>query len=206
MSISQLLKESSKQQHEQAESSKFIVELMRGQLNLDSYKRYLTNLAWLYLKLESKVQEGEAVATSEQLWDQRLNRLESISKDLGALGVENWRETTEPSKAMRSYIEHIRCLDGKSDHKLIAHHYTRYLGDLSGGQAISALVSRHYGATPEQLNFYKFTEIGDLVRFKEHYRKVLDGLQFSKKQIDELVQEVQLAFEFNQKVFEDLAN
>lgn len=206
MSIAKLLKESSKAQHEQAETSKFVVELMRGQLNLDAYKRYLANLAWLYLALEAKIQEGEPVATSEALWDERLNRLESITKDLDALGVQNWQHTTEPSEAMQSYIQHIEALDGKSDHKLIAHHYTRYLGDLSGGQAISALVARHYGATQEQLNFYRFTEIEDLVRFKEHYRGVLDGLQFSNKQIDELVLEVQLAFAFNQKVFEDLAN
>lgn len=206
MSIAKLLKESSKSQHEQAETSKFVVDLMRGQLNLDAYTRYLTNLAWLYLALEAKIQEGEPVATSEAIWDERLNRLESITKDLDALGVQNWQRTTEPSEAMQSYIQHIEALDGKSDHKLIAHHYTRYLGDLSGGQAISALVARHYGATQEQLNFYRFTEIEDLVRFKEHYRGVLDGLQFSNKQIDELVLEVQLAFEFNQKVFEDLAN
>ena len=206
MSIAKLLKESSKAQHEQAETSKFVVELMRGQLNLDAYKRYLANLAWLYLALEAKIQEGEPVATSEAIWDERLNRLESITKDLDALGVQNWQHTTEPSEAMQSYIQHIEALDGKSDHKLIAHHYTRYLGDLSGGQAISALVARHYGATQEQLNFYRFTEIEDLVRFKEHYRGVLDGLQFSNKQIDELVLEVQLAFAFNQKVFEDLAN
>lgn len=206
MSISQLLKESSKPQHEQAETSKFIVELMRGQLNLDAYKRYLTNLAWLYLALEAKVQEGEPVATSEALWDERLNRLDSITKDLEALGITNWQQTTSPSAAMTSYIQHIEALDGRSDHKLIAHHYTRYLGDLSGGQAISALVARHYGATADQLSFYRFTEIEDLVRFKEHYRGVLDGLQFSEKQIEELVKEVQLAFEFNQRVFEDLAN
>jgi heme oxygenase len=206
MSISKLLKESSRPQHEQAETSKFVVELMRGQLNIDAYKKYLTNLAWLYLTLEAKIQEGEPVATSEALWDERLNRLEAIGKDLDALGIHNWQQTTEPSKAMRSYIDHIESLDGKSDFKLIAHHYTRYLGDLSGGQAIAALVARHYGATSEQLNFYRFTEIEDLVRFKEHYRNILDGLQFSAKQIDELVQEVQLAFEFNQKVFEDLAN
>ena len=205
MSISQLLKDSSRTQHDQAETSKFIVELMRGQLNLDSYKRYLTNLAWLYLALEAKIQEGEPVATSEELWDARLSRLNSITSDLEALGVPDWQQTTSPSSAMKSYIEHINKLDGKADPKLIAHHYTRYLGDLSGGQAISALVARHYGASQEQLSFYRFTEIEDLVRYKEHYRRVLDGLQLSKKQIDDLVNEVQLAFEFNQKVFEDLA-
>ena len=204
MSISKLLRESSKPQHQEAENSTFIVELMKGQLNVDAYKKYLVNLAWLYLALEEKIQEGEPAPSTEMLWDARLNRLNAISEDLAQLGIENWQETTEPSMAMKSYIDHIKSLNGKSDHKLIAHHYTRYLGDLSGGQAIAALVARHYGISREQLNFYSFTEIEDLVRYKEHYREVLDSLQFSEKQINELVEEVQLAFSFNQKVFEDL--
>lgn len=205
MSISKLLRESSRPQHKEAESSQFIVELMRGQLNLDSYKKYLVNLAWLYKALEEKVSEGEAAPSTELIWDARLNRLDSISKDLESLGVSNWEETTQPSSAMKSYIEHIGTLSGKSDHKLIAHHYTRYLGDLSGGQAIASLVARHYGVSRENLNFYSFTEIDDLVRYKEHYREVLDSLQFSQRQIEELVEEVQLAFSFNQRVFEDLS-
>jgi len=204
--ISTLIRESSKPQHKEAESSGFIVELMRGQLNVDAYKTYLVNLAWLYLALESKIQQGEPAPSTEELWDERLNRLQSISRDLAALGIENWQETTSPSQSMQSYIDHINSLDGKSDHKLIAHHYTRYLGDLSGGQAIAALVARHYGVSRDQLNFYSFTEIEDLVRYKEHYREVLDSLQFSQKQIEELVEEVQLAFRFNQRVFEDLGS
>lgn len=204
-SISTLLRESSRPQHTEAENSGFIVELMRGQLNIDAYKTYLVNLAWLYLALESKIKEGEPAPSSEKLWDERLDRIESISRDLENLGIQNWRETTSPSVSMQSYIDHINSLDGKSDHRLIAHHYTRYLGDLSGGQAIAALVARHYGVTREQLNFYSFTEIDDLVRYKEHYREVLDSLQFSQKQVDELVREVQLAFELNQAVFEDLS-
>jgi len=204
MSIAQLLRESSRPQHTQAENTTFITQLMRGQLNMDAYAKYLTNLAWLYEALEAKVSEGKAFESSEPIWDSRLNRLASIDSDLAALGLVDWRTSTKPSTAMVSYIEHINSLDGRADHRLVAHHYTRYLGDLSGGQAIAALVSRNYGAKPEQLTFYNFTEIKDLVRYKEGYRAALDGLMISAKQIDELVREVQIAFEFNQRVFEDL--
>ena len=106
---------------------------------------------------------------------------------------------------MKSYIAHLESLQGKADPRLVAHHYTRYLGDLSGGQAIASLVARNYQATPDQLTFYKFDEIDDLVRFKESYRTNLDSLELSNDQVVELVSEVRLAFEFNQKVFEDLA-
>lgn len=204
--IAELLRTASRPQHQQAENSSFITELMTGKLNLEAYAKYLTNLAWLYETLEAKVAEGQAYPSSEQIWDSRLDRLESITADLEALGVHDWRNTTQPSKAMASYVDYIKTLDGKSDFRLIAHHYTRYLGDLSGGQAIAALVGRHYGATADQLSFYRFLQIDDLVRFKESYRESLNGLQISDAELDALVREVQLAFEFNQQVFEDLAN
>lgn len=203
--IAETLKTASRPQHESAESSTFITALMRGALDLAAYKKYLINLAWLYEALESKVAQGEPFSSSEPLWDSRLNRLDSITRDLEALGVADWRVETKPSNAMASYISHLDQLQGKSDLRLIAHHYTRYLGDLSGGQAIAALVARHYGATPEQLTFYRFAEIDDLVRYKEAYRANLDSLNLDDAQIQDLVDEVKKAFEFNQRVFEDLA-
>jgi heme oxygenase len=204
--IAETLKTASRPQHESAESSTFITALMRGALDLEAYKRYLINLAWLYEALESKVAQGDPFSSTEPLWDARLNRLISITQDLEALGVSNWKATTKPTNAMASYIAHLEQLKGKSDLRLVAHHYTRYLGDLSGGQAISALVARHYGATPEQLTFYRFNEIDDLVRYKETYRANLDSLVISQAQLEELVDEVKKAFEFNQRVFENLAS
>ncbi len=181
------------------------MDLMQGKLNLEAYAKYLTNLAWLYESLEAKVRSGSAFTSSEDIWDEKLVRLDAITQDLEALGVHDWKNTTSPSTAMTSYIEHINSLEGKSDFRLVAHHYTRYLGDLSGGQAIAALVGRHYGATSDQLNFYRFQQIDDIVRYKDSYRAALDSLEISSEQIEELVKEVQLAFAFNQKVFEDLA-
>lgn len=203
--IAETIKQASRSQHREAENSSFIMQLMQGKLNLTAYAKYLANLAWLYEALERKVREGDAFSGSEPIWDEKLDRLEAITQDLEALGIHDWKNTTEPSKAMSSYIEHINSLDGKSDFRLIAHHYTRYLGDLSGGQAIAALVSRHYGASTEQLSFYRFQQIDDIVRYKDSYRSALDALPITSEQIDELVREVQLAFEYNQKVFEDLA-
>jgi heme oxygenase len=204
--IAEIIKNASRPQHKEAEGSTFIMDLMQGKLSLEAYAKYLTNLAWLYESLEAKVRTGAAFASSEGLWDEKLDRLDAITQDLEALGIHDWKNTTKPSSAMASYIEHINSIEGKSDLRLVAHHYTRYLGDLSGGQAIAALVGRHYGATQEQLNFYRFTKIEDIVRYKDSYRSALDSLEISSEQIEELVQEVQLAFAFNQRVFEDLAS
>ena len=202
--ISAVLREASRQQHEEAENSTFIVQLMGGELDLAAYTTYLIQLAWLYAELESRTTVGEAFASSESLWSPDLLRGSSIDHDLRALGVTDWRSTTAPTPAMTRYCTHLAAIGDRSNPRLIAHHYTRYLGDLSGGQAIARLVARHYNATPDQLTFYSFEGIPEPVRFKEAYRSSLDSLQLNDEQLAELVAEVQLAFTFNQNVFDDL--
>lgn len=201
--LSELVRDASRQQHIDAENSTFISQLMKGELDLAAYTRYLANLAWLYGALEKQVATGTAFPSSENLWDDRLVRSDSIRGDLEQLGVAN-PDSVTPTPAMREYVDHINSLHGKADFRLVAHHYTRYLGDLSGGQAIAALVARHYGATEDQLSFYRFEQIPDLVRFKKSYRSILDGLALTSEEREELVDEVKLAFTFNQRLFEDL--
>jgi heme oxygenase len=200
LTTSQLLRESTRPQHEEIENTSFVTQLMKGELDTEAYTKYLNSLAWVYETLEAKIAQGIDLAGSQTIFDPRLNRIESISKDLKNLGVSDWK-AANPSNVIKDYMTHINSL---SDHKLIAHHYIRYLGDLSGGQAIAALVKRHYGITEEQLSFYRFDEIEDIVRFKESYREALDNLDLSENQLTELVEEAKLAFRYNQRVFEDL--
>lgn len=178
---------------------------MKGELSLNDYSAYLANLAHIYEALESTANRNTPLASSELLWDSRLARFACIEADLESLGYVNWRTSFEPTPGTQRYVAHLNSISGLDDVRLIAHHYTRYLGDLSGGQAISALVARHYGATPNQLSFYQFPEIDNIVRYKESYRDALDGLTLDDDQLSDLVAEVALAFELNQQIFDGLA-
>lgn len=204
-SLSATIRAASRAQHTEAENSSFVVDLMKGRLSLEDYARYLANLAVVYEALEQQTAQGIAFAGSAAIWDERLNRLPRIEEDLVHLGYSPWRSELPATPAARAYAEHIASLSGRSDIRLLAHHYTRYLGDLSGGQAIAALVARHYGATEQQLSFYRFPEIEDIVRYKENYRSQLDALALTETQRDLLISEVQLAFRENQSIFDDLA-
>lgn len=199
--LSQLLRESSRPEHTAAESRPFITRLMGGELNVDAYVDYLTNLAPVYRALESKTHVGTPWPGTESLWDEGLDRLASIKHDLDALGSTRHSSITPEA---REYAAHIDSLTGRHDLRLVAHHYTRYLGDLSGGQAIGALVSRHYGLTPEQLTFCDFPRIDNIVRFKDSYRAALDGIIVTESERKELVTEVRRAFAFNQAIFDSL--
>ena len=198
MSIAAQMREASAQDHKNAESMRFVQQLMGGVLSSNEYVAYLTQLAHVYRALESKLADIDVLPFSTSLL-----RLENILRDLKALGAEDW-ESVAILKSTTDYGERLAEIRDHHDIRLVAHHYTRYLGDLSGGQAIGSLVRRHYGLTEEQTTFYKFDQIKDIVRFKESYRDSLDALLLDEEQLNTLLAEVQVAFRLNQALFAEL--
>ncbi|MFN9859333.1 MAG: biliverdin-producing heme oxygenase, partial [Pseudanabaena sp.] len=63
---------------------------------------------------------------------------------------------------------------------LIAHSYTRYMGDLSGGQALKHIVRSALDLPDEcGTTFYEFDQLPTLEakkNFKDRYRQALDSL------------------------------
>lgn len=200
MSISAQLREASALDHKTAESMHFIKHLMEGQLSAADYVRYLNQLAFIYQALERHLQTA-----NEMPFAQELLRFETIVEDLEALGVDDW-QAAAVLPATAAYVARLSEITGLEDIRLVAHHYTRYLGDLSGGQAIAALVRRHYGLTDAQTGFYRFGQIENLVRFKEDYRSAVDGLNLTSTEIATLTEEVRLAFRLNQSLFQELGD
>ena len=188
-------------QHKDAEHRSFITKLMGGELDRGAYVAYLAQYAYVYEALEARVPRDTDPAV---LHEGGLKRFEAICGDLRAFGEAGWRDTYPPLEATRRYVEHLLAIQPAQVERYLAHHYTRYLGDLSGGQAIAALVARHYGVVEEQLSFYRFDEIDSPVTFKRAYRDALDGLDFTPEQDDALIAEAQAAFGFNAAIFDAL--
>ena len=88
--------------------------------------------------------------------------------------------------------------------RVIAHHYVRYLGDISGGQVIAARLASFYGIDSEALKFYDFAAIGKIPPYRANYRRQLDQLLLTEEQRVELIEEAKEAFALNTAVFMDL--
>lgn len=204
--LAAFIRASSSEQHRGTEQRSFITDLMGGKLSLADYTRYLAQYGWLYEVLEEAVLRVnlDSVPGLSALFDPKLARMASIESDLVALGAADWRESHPPLAATVAYAEHLKSLGEADGVQVLAHHYTRYLGDLSGGQAISALVARHYAATPEQLSFYRFESIDSVVTYKRGYREGMNALTLSSDDIDLLVREVDASFTFNGSLFDAL--
>ncbi|WP_168699554.1 biliverdin-producing heme oxygenase [Gordonia paraffinivorans] len=201
MSISERLREATAEAHRQAEHSPFIEDLMSGRLDRGEYERLAVQLYFIYEALE---EVGDALAddpVAGAVIDDKLRRLPSLGADLASFGVDP--STVTPLPAVARYVEAIQST--RTDPaRYVAHHYTRYLGDLSGGQVVAHRMREHYGVDDSGLTFYNFEGIDKLKRYKDDYRARLDALPLDADAVDRLVDEALAAFAHNQAVFGDL--
>lgn len=136
------------------------------------------------------------------LLDPALERAASLRHDLAALERFGYADATAILPATQRYVDDLVAC-AASPATLIGHHYTRYLGDLSGGQIIATLMRRHYDAPDDVLTFYRF-DIAKPKTYKDAYRARLDELALTTQEQDEALDAAGRAFALNAAVFDAL--
>ncbi|MDI2125273.1 heme oxygenase (biliverdin-producing) [Yinghuangia seranimata] len=193
--------------HQSAEGEGFLDVLMRGGLTREAYTAMVAQHYWAYEVLEqaSAVMRGNDVAAP--FCPETLDRMAALEADLAFLAGDGWRETYPASASTVRYIERIKekCFDWPGG--FVAHHYTRYLGDMSGGQHIAKVMRRHFGLTGHDgTEFYNFEAVGDLDAFKTAYRTALDTAPWDDEERESIIQEVLYAYEVNGAVLRELGD
>jgi heme oxygenase len=197
--LSVALREGSTSEHDAAEQSPFVSELLAGRVNEQGYADYLLRLRTVYRALEETVRARRYDPVVAAVYDPALERLAAIDADLDHWAPSGARELE--SRAAAAYRDRI--IDTDWGGALVAHHYTRYLGDLSGGQAIGRILDRTFGLGGAGLAFYAFPVKAK--PYKDTYRARLDGLDLDADEISRAVDEVKVAFGLNQSLFDELA-
>ena len=203
MILSAAMRQGSTAEHREAEGSLFLSELLGGRLNEDGYTAYLLRLRVVYATLESTVRERLGDPVVAAVHDAALERLDAIDRDLG-----HWapgRPTQVDSPAADAYRARLEAA-GAWGGLLAAHHYTRYLGDLSGGQAIGRALDRTFGLGGAGISFYAFPAITRPKPYKDSYRARLDALGLAPGDVHRVVDEVKVAFGLNQDLFTELGH
>ena len=199
------LKEGTKKSHSAAENTSFIASFLRGVVARDSYKKLVCDLYYVYSAMEEEVEnlKDHPIIGNLQLSD--LNRVNSLERDLRYYYGPIWRSLITPSEACQQYVNRIREVAKNEPELLVGHHYTRYLGDLSGGQILRGIAEN--SLKPEKgkgLSFYDFSEISDSKNYKKVYRQLLDGLDVAQDDVDLIIREANYAFKLNMYMFEEL--
>ena len=204
--FSKELKEGTKKSHNAAENTKFVSQFLKGVLNPDEYVKLLTDFWYVYSTMEECVSSStDPKVKNLQRWSAILNRTSFIERDLRYFKGPMWRNDLHPSEACNTYCYRIREVAENDPYLLIAHHYTRYIGDLSGGQILKGIAQKALNPpVGEGLHFYDFPRIEDSKAWKNEYRTVLDGLKFDEHQKNALITEANYAFRLNMYVFDEL--
>jgi heme oxygenase (biliverdin-producing, ferredoxin) len=204
VSLSARLKSATREEHERTESSSFVVALMDGRLDLGAYAALLGQSYLFYVVLEQAGDAWRDDPVVGSFVSDALVRTAALEADLVTLSGADWRETVTPLPATQSYVDRLREVCFDSPTAFVAHHYTRYLGDLSGGQIIRRKLRSIYGLTEDGVRFYVFEGVPKPKPFKDEYRRLLDGAPWDASGQANLLAEANEAFRLNRKVFEDL--
>jgi heme oxygenase len=178
-----------------------MAELLGGRIAAAGYATYLRRLRPVYAALESLTRELCDDPLVAAVHDPALERLAALDADLGHWAPGEVRAPESP--AALAYGERIRAARSWGG-LLVAHHYTRYLGDLSGGRAIGRILDHAFGLGNQGLAFYDFAGIRKPKPYKDAYRARLDALHLSAEEVERVVSEVRVAFRLNQALLEEL--
>ncbi len=197
-SLATAMRAGSADDHEAAEQALFVTELLDGKISPRGYVDYLLRLRMIYAAIEDAVRAYHDDPLVAAVYDPALERLSAIDADLEHWAPGSGRDIDSP--AAQTYRDRVAGLSWGGD--LLAHHYTRYLGDLSGGQAIGRILDRTFCLGGAGLAFYTFPLRSK--PYKDEYRARLDGLGLEAADVDRVVAEVKVAFRLNQAVFAEL--
>ena len=199
------LREGTKKAHTMAENVGFVKCFLKGVVEKTSYRKLVANLYFVYSAMEEEMERHRQHPILSKVYFQQLNRQRSLETDLKYYFGSQWRDAIALSPAGEAYVQRIREVSNNEPELLIAHLYTRYLGDLSGGQILKGIAQRAMNLSDgEGTAFYEFEEIPDEKQFKATYRQALDELPIDEVTATRIVDEANAAFGMNMKLFQEL--
>ncbi|MBB1256212.1 heme oxygenase (biliverdin-producing) [Streptomyces alkaliterrae] len=205
--FSTLIRTASHEQHTEAENSSFMSDLLGGRLGVAAYTRYTEQLWFVYRALEESADRLAEDPVAGPFIRPELFRVAALEQDLDHLhGGADWAAGLRPLPATTAYAARVTEVARDWPGGYVAHHYTRYLGDLSGGQIIRGTAEKNWGFERKGagVRFYVFEEVGNPAAFKREYRHLLDGLPGDELERQRVVDECKRAFALNTAVFREL--
>lgn len=204
--LSDMLREGTRDAHRAAERGPFVRAFLRGQLDRDTYVRMLGGLLRVYAALEDGLLRRRGHPLVAPFVLPALFRAPALAVDLAHFLGPAWQSRLAPSPAAERYAAHLDRLAADAPPGLVAHAYTRYLGDLSGGRLLRDRAARALGLSEGPgLAFYDFPAIPDIAAFKADFRARLDALPLTDAAAAALVDEANFAFAASAALFAELA-
>lgn len=190
--------------HADAERAGIIRDLLRGTASRAGYALLLRNLLPAYQALESGLDRHRGTPLLAALARPEVYRAAAIAADLALLAGPAWREVLPVLESGQSYAARVADAASGDGARLIAHAYTRFLGDLSGGRVMAARLASSLASLSAAVRFYEFPDIADLAAFKAAYLTAVDHAGHLVADRQAIVEEAAEAFRCNIRVAEEV--
>ncbi len=206
--LASCLRKGTQHSHTLAENTAYMTCFLKGIVEKEPFRQLLANLYFVYSTLEDAIRRHAEHAVVGPTYFPLLERTSQLEKDLAFYYGANWRDQIVPSPQGRRYVERIQTLADQDPALLVAHAYVRYMGDLSGGQGLKAVVRAALDLPEGQgTAFYEFDDIPTVEArraFKGQYRDALNSLPIDNDVVQRIIDEANLAFQLNCNVMHDL--
>jgi heme oxygenase len=199
--LSVRLRSGTRLDHDAAQGSGFLDALAAGTLPRQAYADLAAQHWFIYETLEQAAGAMAADPVAGAFVFPELTRLPALSEDLATLLGPAPALSALP--ATQEYRARLRAVAFDQPWAFIAHHYTRYLGDLSGGQYLGPAIAKAYGLNGAGHRFFVFDGVSPPA-FRTRYRELLDGLAFSPAEEQNFLAEVAEAYRLNIAVLREL--
>ena len=124
-----MLDDGTRKSHSVAQNSAFVTGFFKGLSTQDSYCAFLMSLYFVYSAMEECFDTVNEECV-KALDDKRLRCVSALETDVDFFHGREWRNVMKPSYATKTYISRVKSVADNKPYLLIAHQYTRYLGDL----------------------------------------------------------------------------
>lgn len=199
------LREGTKKAHTMAENMGFVRCFLRGVVEKNSYRKLVANFYFAYTAMEEELERHRDHPVVSRIYYPELHRKATLEQDLAFYYGPDWRNQVAVTPAGQAYVDRIREVSNTQPELLLGHSYTRYMGDLSGGQILKGIAQRAMNLTDgEGTAFYEFDEISDEKAFKDAYRESMDAAPVDEAMADQIVEEANDAFRLNMVMFQEL--
>ena len=198
------LDDGTRKSHSVAENTAFVTGFFKGIATKAAFSQLVAALYFVYEAMEECF-EASTDESVRALDYPELRRVAALEEDMAYYFGENWRTEVRPSLATKAYVARVREVAEEQPELLVAHMYTRYLGDLFGGQMMGGMARKSLELERDRgTRFYEFDDISDTKGFIEAWYAKLNTLELSEAQKQAIVDEGNLVFTLNIGLFDEL--
>lgn len=167
------------------------------------FQLVMASLYHIYVALEEEIERNKENPVYTPLYfPEELHRRAALEQDMAFWYGPRWQEAIPYTQATKRYVQRLQEVGRAEPELLVAHAYTRYLGDLSGGQVLKKIAQKalNLPSSGEGLAFFTFPNIASATKFKQLYRSRMNTLEMTPEVRQRVLDEAKTAFLLNIQV------